>query len=175
MEEEPLDEELHMMFDEQTVKVLDSSTFKKPISSLNVGQPVCLEPEQKVQDALLMMQVKHFGCLLVVKDGILAGILTERDIIAKALSGEGDLSEMTVEEIMTPNPEAFQPDDSLAYVMNSMHVGGYRHVPIVNEQCQPLAVVSVKDIIGFIVEHFSEEVLNLPPRPVRKTEAREGA
>jgi CBS domain-containing protein len=76
---------------------------------------------------------------------------------------------------MTANPEAFQPDDSIAYVLNAMSVGGYRHVPVVDEQKIPLAVISVRDIVSFIIEHFPEEVLNLPPEPIRSTEQREGA
>jgi CBS domain-containing protein len=58
--------------------------------------------------------------------------------------------------------------------MNSMHVGGYRHVPVVNDKNIPLAVVSVKDIIGFIVENFSEEILNLPPKPLRDASREDG-
>jgi len=76
---------------------------------------------------------------------------------------------------MTAKVEGFQPEDSVAYVLNAMHVGGYRHVPVVDETGKPLAVVSVKDIVGFLIEHFSEDILNLPPAPMRKTEQREGA
>ncbi|MBI3765857.1 MAG: CBS domain-containing protein [Ignavibacteriales bacterium] len=76
---------------------------------------------------------------------------------------------------MTANPEAFEPDDSIAFIINAMHVGSYRHVPVVDEQNQPVAIVSVRDILSFIAEHFTEEVINLPPHPIRKTKEREGA
>jgi hypothetical protein len=58
--------------------------------------------------------------------------------------------------------------------MNAMHVGGYRHVPVVDAGNVPLAVVSVKDIIGFIVENFPQEILNLPPKPLRTTSREDG-
>lgn len=170
MPDENLDEEFSIMYKESDkVKVLDSNTFRKPLKNLKVPKPITLELGSPVQEALVLMQLKQFGCILITKDEKLAGILTERDIIVKALGEETELSDMKVDDIMTPNPEAFQPQDSISYVMNAMVVGGYRHVPVVNEQNVPLAIVSVKDIIGFIVEHFSEEVLNLPPKPIRKT------
>ncbi len=76
---------------------------------------------------------------------------------------------------MTPKVEGLQADDSIAFVLNTMHVGGYRHVPITDDRGVPVAVVSVKDIVGFIIEHFQEDVVNLPPRPMRTTNEREGA
>jgi CBS domain-containing protein len=48
-----------------------------------------------------------------------------------------------------------------------MHVGGYRHVPLVDEAGRPVGVISVKDIVSFLVELFPAAVLNLPPDPRR--------
>ncbi len=175
MEDEILDEELSMMYEEsERTKTLDSNTFLKPVKGLKLRKPVTVDLNKSVRDALSVMQSKKFGCLLVTHGGALAGILTERDIVGKALGRERDLDAIPVKEVMTPDPVALQPDDSVAFVLNAMHVGGYRHVPIVDEKNRPLAVVSVKDVIGFIVEHFSEEILNLPPKPIRKTEHLDG-
>jgi CBS domain-containing protein len=49
-----------------------------------------------------------------------------------------------------------------------MHVGGYRHVPLTDEAGRPVGVVSIKDIVDFIVDLFPSPVLNLPPDPHRK-------
>ena len=175
MEDEMLDEEFSIMFQEsERVKVLDSTTFMQPIKHLKVRKPLTLALGRTVSDAIDLMQKKEVGCILLTKESKLAGILTERDIITKVLGKRKDFTSMKVEDIMTPNPESFQPEDKIAFVMNAMDVGGYRHVPVVDDQNRPLAVVSVKDIIGFIAEHFSEEVLNLPPKPMRRTEQQDG-
>jgi CBS domain-containing protein len=175
MEDNAVNEEFSMMYEEsEKVKVLDSNTFKKPIKNIKVGKPICLDDDAMVQDALSMMQIKQFGCVLITKDQQLVGILTERDIITKVVGSGQEPSEISVRDVMTPNPEAFQPEDSIAYVMNAMVIGGYRHVPVVDENNVPLAVVSVKDIISFLVEHFPEEVLNLPPKPLRKVQTQNG-
>src|ERR1044072_4813188 len=175
MEDEILDEELSMMYEEpERTKTLDSNTFLKPVRSLKLRKPVTVDLNQSVQEALSVMQAKRFGCVLVTAGSTLAGILTERDIVGKALGKGRDLKAVPVKELMTADPVTLQQDDSVAFVLNAMHVGGYRHVPIVDDKNRPLAVFSVKDIIGFIVDHFPEEILNLPPKPIRKTEHLDG-
>lgn len=168
MGDEILDEEWSIMYEEsQKRKVLDSNTFKKPVKNVRVRKPIVMNVGRSVKEAIALMQKKQLGCVLVVQEERLAGILTERDILMKVIGSGKDLSNVKVEDIMTPDPEAFQPDDSVAFILNAMSVGGYRHVPIVDEQNKPIAVVSVKDIVTFLVEHFPEEVLNLPPHPIR--------
>jgi CBS domain-containing protein len=175
MEDEVLDEELSMMYEEPgKAKVLDSSTFLRPLKQLKLRKPVLIDVSQTVKEALTLMQVKQVGCVLVTRGVSLAGIITERDLVSKGLARGVDLGAVKVQEFMTPDPVTLQPEDSVAFVLNAMHVGGYRHVPIVDERNRPLAVVSVKDIIGFIVENFPEEILNLPPKPIRKTEQLDG-
>ena len=44
-----------------------------------------------------------------------------------------------------------------------MSVGGFRHVPVVNQRGFPVAVISVRDVVEFLVEAFPSEILNLPP------------
>ncbi|MGA2624504.1 MAG: CBS domain-containing protein [Bacteroidota bacterium] len=175
MPEDHLDEEFSIMYKEsERVKMLDSNTFRLPLKSLKVPRAVTLEAGSSLQDALTLMQLKQFGCVLITKEDKLAGILTERDIMAKALGENVHFGEILVDDIMTPNPESFQPNDSIAFAMNVMSVGGYRHVPIVDEHNIPLAIISVKDVINFIVEHFPEELLNLPPKPTRRTRTQDG-
>lgn len=175
MDDEILDEEWSIMYEEsEKRKVLDSNTFKKPIKNVRVRKPIVLNSGRSVHEAVDLMQKKQHGCVLIVKDGKLAGILTERDVLMKAIGSGKDMTKMKVDEIMTPDPEAFEADDSVAFILNAMSVGGYRHVPIVDEHNKPIAVVSIRDIVTFLVEHFPEEVLNLPPRPIRRTDQIDG-
>ena len=44
-----------------------------------------------------------------------------------------------------------------------MHVGGFRHVPIVNDGLLPIGLISISDIITTIADYFSREIINLPP------------
>ena len=80
------------------------------------------------------------------------------------VTGKGyDLSLVTVDEFMTVNPESLNPEDPLAYALNKMHVGGFRHVPILNDSRKPIGLISISDIISTIADYFSREIINLPP------------
>jgi CBS domain-containing protein len=68
---------------------------------------------------------------------------------------------------MTREPETLRRDDRIVWALNLMHMGGYRHVPLVDEANRPVGVISVKDIVEFIIELMPGPVLNLPPDPHR--------
>jgi CBS domain-containing protein len=110
----------------------------------------------------------------VVREGRLAGIFTERDVLTK-IAGRGlDFTKISVGAYMTPDPEALSPEHKVAYALNKMVVGGYRHVPIIDGERRPVAVMSVRDVVEFIVERFPAEVINLPPDPDHEMRARDG-
>jgi len=175
MDSEYIDEELSQMYEDLgSKKSLDSAAFRAPIKHLRVLKPVSLLPTQTVGEAIDLMKKNRFGCVVITENDRLVGILTERDILTKVAGVKGAESRK-LREVMTRDPEVFQPEDSIAHILNAMHVGGYRHVPVVDDQQRPVAVISIKDIIGFILDHFAEDILNLPPKPIRTTDQREGA
>ncbi len=176
---EHLKEELERYHEEPAgPKAFDSDTLLEPLQHLRLRtkEPLCSDASESVAVAAERMGKKRVGCVLVVKEGKLIGLCTERDIIQKVLCTGTDPTSVRIEKIMTADPECLQPTDSVAFALHLMHMGGYRHVPLVNEDYQPVGIVSVKDIVDHIVEHFPEEVYNLPPRPLRRgTGSREGA
>jgi CBS domain-containing protein len=64
---------------------------------------------------------------------------------------------------MTEDPEVLTPDDPIAYALNKMSVGGFRHVPLVDRARRPVGIVSVKDIVDYLVDIFANDVLTVPP------------
>jgi CBS domain-containing protein len=77
---------------------------------------------------------------------------------------------------MIAAPQTAQQEDSLNIAILYMAQGGYRHLPIVDSGNRPIGMVSIRDVISYLVEEFPQEVLTLPPRPVRDAlKAREGA
>ena len=58
---------------------------------------------------------------------------------------------------MTPNPETLADDAPVAFALNRMMVGGYRHVPILREG-RPAGVLSVRDILGYLVQLVPETI-----------------
>ncbi|MFQ5879604.1 MAG: cyclic nucleotide-binding/CBS domain-containing protein, partial [Dehalococcoidia bacterium] len=120
-------------------KPLDSDTFLEPLKKLRIrtSETLVAERTEWVADVADRMSRHDVGCILVVADGKVVGICSERDIIQKVLCRGLDPSSVPIEEIMTSEPECLQPDDAVAFALHLMHIGGYRHVPLVNEDHEP--------------------------------------
>ncbi len=171
-----LDEELQIMNEQDSARTtLDSNTFKRPIEDMNFPKPICLDVSSTLGEAIDIMQSKSFGSILITKDDIIEGILTERDILLKVIGKDENWRSANICEYMTHNPLCLQKGDEIAYVLNNMHVGGYRHVPIIDKDRKPIGIVSIKDITSFILDHFNEEVTNLTGEPYRGPVSRESA
>ena len=67
-----------------------------------------------------------------------------------------------IDEFITLSPDYVTPDNPLAYALNKMHIGGYRNVPVVNDELYPIGVIGISDIIATIAEYFHSEIINLP-------------
>jgi CBS domain-containing protein len=147
-----------------TRRVLDNRTIREPLRILNPRSPLSVAPSATMRDAMAIMREHHVGCVLVVEHEQLVGILTERDLLLKMESA--DLAE-PVARFMTPDPETLELDDPIVWALNRMSVGGYRHVPLVDRIGRPVGILSVKDIVHYIVALFPNEVLTLPPDPSR--------
>jgi CBS domain-containing protein len=103
--------------------------------------------------------------VLVVEHGQLVGVLTERDVVTKVAAMPLDVDHVPLQDIMQPDPECLHLDDALVYALYQMHTHAYRHVPVVDEQRRPTALVSMQAIIDQLVAAFPQELLNLPPSP----------
>jgi CBS domain-containing protein len=161
---------------ERQHRVLDERIICEPIRVLDPPAPVTFARTATVAEAVEWMRAHRTGCVLVLDGAKLLGIVTERDLLLKVLGIAGDLSAIGIEEVMTPEPETLSLDDPIVFALNKMSVGGFRHVPLVDEQKRPTGVVSVKMIVDYIVDFFPREVLNLPPEPGKDlARTREGA
>ena len=57
---------------------------------------------------------------------------------------------------MTDTPVTISQDDSIAYALHAMDLGGYRHLPVVDENNRPTGIISVRDILRFLCVRFAE-------------------
>jgi CBS domain-containing protein len=136
----------------------------EPIAVLHPKQVATVRPNTTVMDAVHLMTTKKIGCVCVTENDRLVGIFTERDVLRKIVQPGLDAKKTAVSEVMTRNPETLTAKDKMAFALNKMHVGGYRHIPIVDGN-KLTGIISIRDIADFIVEMFPEGVLNVPPEP----------
>lgn len=136
------------------------------IGELLTLQPaVTCAPTTSLRQAIEAMLHARIGCILVTDQRRLVGVFTERDVLTKVVMPAVDLDQQQVGALMTADPECLSREDELVYALNQMSVGGYRHVPIIDEQGYPIGVVSMRDIVDHLASLFPQEVLNLPPSP----------
>jgi signal-transduction protein with cAMP-binding, CBS, and nucleotidyltransferase domain len=118
------------------------------IESLGIGEFQAVEPSLGVADAIRQMHRAETDCLLVVADGRLVGIFTDRDAVVKA--ADKRLALFTVGDFMTSDPVVLRPEDTLAIAIHKMAVGGFRHIPIVDDG-RPIGVVAAADVFRHLV------------------------
>jgi len=142
------------------------AVLKRPIRTLLPLPPaVALGHRATVREAIAVMRQKQLSCVLVVEHGQLVGVFTERDVLTHVAATALDVDQVLLRDVMQSDPECLQLDDELIYAFHQMHRGAYRHVPVVDEQRRPTALVSMQAIIDYLVASFPHELLNLPPSP----------
>jgi len=144
------------------------------IQTLQVRAALTVGPDANVEAAITRMRERGEGCVIITEHGKPIGVFTERDVLVKFLGDGGDPTR-NITKVMTGPPQVAVEGCTVASVIRQMHAGGFRHLPVVDAEGMLRGVVSVKRVVEFLVEHFPEAVLNLPPEPGQKQTAREGA
>ncbi len=132
---------------------MDSTTLSSPLETLNPKKAICVDHDASLKSVIHKMKEHGIGCVCVVEKNWLVGIFTERDILKKVVCSNLNLEKTQVKEVMTANPEYLFMDDEIAFALNRMHVGGFRHIPLVNLQYEPQGVISVRDIAAHLIQN----------------------
>jgi CBS domain-containing protein len=146
----------------------------EPVTRAHPTQPLLVAPEATLRSVLEHMQERgHGSALISAPQGPVQGILTERDIV-RLLAQQVDL-DVAVQEIMVRDPVTVTRQDTVGKAIALMAQGGYRRMPVVDEQGRPIGMVSAAGILEYLVDHFPKVVYTLPPKPHHTTQEREGA
>jgi CBS domain-containing protein len=135
--------------------------------------PLIVEPTVAISEVLRLLQMQRSGSVLICRGETLLGIFTERDAL-KLMAARADLSR-PIEAAMVPNPVSVRRTTSIGEAIRVMSRGGYRRLPIVDDNNRLVGVIKVSNIVSYFVEHFPQAVFNLPPQPNVVMPEREGA
>ncbi len=132
-------------------EALSFSVLCQSIGSIDLGDPLVLPELATVSESVAALQgSKAGGVMLVDGKGKVTGIFTERDCVLKVLGREVSMSE-PVALFMTRDPVRERPETTIAFALNLMSNGGFRHLPIVDDEDIPIGMLSVKDAVDFLV------------------------
>jgi CBS domain-containing protein len=154
---------------------LEAVLFTETLSSAATRPPLILEADTTLAQVLRQMRENRYGCALLVRQGKLAGVFTERDVLLKIAGQTIDLERTPVSAYMTASPVTLPGDARVAFALNKMVIEGFRHIPLVDSEGRPTGVVSMREIIEYLSDFFRKDVLTLPPDPRVVSRSREGA
>ncbi|HEU4353704.1 MAG TPA: CBS domain-containing protein [Burkholderiales bacterium] len=128
-----------------------------PIKSiLEPRKLVVAAPHTTIAEAASLMQKGNVGAVLVVEEGCLVGIFTERDALFRVIAPGLDPAKTELRDVMTRDPTTVGPDETFGYALLLMHEKGFRHTPVV-ENGRPIGVVSARHALDPDLEEFAAE------------------
>jgi CBS domain-containing protein len=131
--------------------------FSQPVRSVMKRKKLLIAaPDTSVARACALMAKKNVGAVIVVEDGSLVGIFTERDVVFRVVAQRLDPHATTLDEVMTTAPKTVDPDALYGYALLIMQENGFRHMPVI-ENGKPVGIVSSRNALDPELEEFTSE------------------
>jgi len=131
--------------------------FELPIKSLMEPKKLLTaSPAMVVREAAKSMAAKNTGAILILDEGRLVGIFTERDAVFRVLATGLDASKTPLAQVMTIDPFTLTPDKTYGHALLLMYEKGFRHVPVVGA-AGVMGMVSARNAMDPDLEEFVSE------------------
>ncbi|WP_327418945.1 CBS domain-containing protein [Streptomyces sp. NBC_01233] len=108
--------------------------------------PVTVEKLTSLAEAARVMRDADIGDVLVVDGGRLCGILTDRDLVVRAMAGNRDPGETTVQAVFSSAPVTVRPDDKVDHALDLMRRNALRRLPVQTQEGDLVGVVTLGDL-----------------------------
>lgn len=131
---------------------VEESLLLDRVTALEPPTPITVAPTTPVGDVLKLLVERRIGCVLVAEDNRPLGIFSERDALRKLNVAAGELASHPVSEFMTPKPQTLVASAKVAFAVQRMDQGSYRHLPIVDGEGDLVGIISARDILHHLTE-----------------------
>ena len=119
-----------------------------------------VSPQDSVLRAIEVMATRHVGALLVMNQGALIGIISERDYARKVILKNRSSHDTPVGDIMTSPAVSVSPDETVHRCMQIMTEGRFRHLPVVKGG-RVVGMLSIGDLVKAVIQEQSEQIEQL--------------
>jgi CBS domain-containing protein len=116
------------------------------VREIMTPNPVCLPASATVVEAAAQMRANHIGDVIMTDGTTLAGMVTDRDIVVRAVAAGLDPNLTALQDIATGEPLAIGPDDPVEKAVQVMRDNALRRLPVTNERDEPIGIVSLGDL-----------------------------
>ncbi len=150
------------------------SFHDEPITRLDLSYYCTVPAGTPVSDVMEQMRTSKHNCALITREGRLAGIFTDRDILRKVVD-RPDLWGNPIDDFMTTTVYKVAADANAADAMAIMDINQVRNVPVVGPQGEVVGNFTHYAVVKFLADTFPADIYNLPPEPQRFARRRHGA
>jgi CBS domain-containing protein len=119
-----------------------------------------VSPQDSVLRAIEVMATRHVGALLVMSQGSLIGIISERDYARKVILKNRSSHDTPVGDIMTSPAVSVSPEETVHRCMQIMTEGRFRHLPVVKGG-RVVGMLSIGDLVKAVIQEQSEQIEQL--------------
>jgi CBS domain-containing protein len=116
--------------------------------------------QESVLRAIEIMATRHVGALLVMNEGVLLGIISERDYARKVILKNRSSHDTPVGDIMTSPAVTVTPDETVHHCMQLMTEGRFRHLPVVKSG-RVVGMLSIGDLVKAVIQEQTEHIEQL--------------
>ncbi len=114
---------------------------------------VQVAPSTTIRLAIAALHDSKVSSLLVVNEGKVVGIFTERDVLERVAEQYPQLADKPVSEVMTTDPTVVYETDPAAAALAAIALAGYRHVPVLGVNSKLKGILSPRRVFEFIEAH----------------------
>jgi len=133
------------------------------VSDLNLQSDHRIDPSTPLAEVYRAFDEQRHGAAMVCDGDTVVGIFTQRDVLYRTALEDLD-PQTPISDLMSDRPVTIRLDQTLADAIQAMVEGGYRHIPVVDDDGHQVGLLSSRVILRFIADQYPEAVLNLPPR-----------
>lgn len=116
------------------------------VRDVMTSDPMTVEPQASVQAVARMMRDEDIGAVLVTEGGRLRGLVSDRDLVVRAMAEGGDPDRTTVAQACSEDLVTVGPDDDLILAVQVMREHSVRRVPVVDRESHPVGIVALADL-----------------------------
>lgn len=123
--------------------------MKVKVKDVPPGRLLLVEPQTTVAEVARLMRVDDCDAVAVMSKGQLVGIITEKDLV-QAIADGVNPQQAKAEVIMSADPATIGADEDVAVVAVKMTRLGIRHLPVVNQDGEPVGLLSARDLLALL-------------------------